>query len=308
MKKIWRYLKQHIQQDFNWGHYTFIFFFLAVSLTFNYAIDLQNHYLASLNGYLKFVGFFLLYATAYFTATSSYAHFYKRKDIFNSKDFWIKSALMLIVLTRDNSTQFLQSIIGRCFPHEITFWVNSIAYHLNSVFTIVIPLLVYYIIKDKNEGHVYGLRFNHIDFRPYFLMLVLMMPLIIIASYDQSFLYQYPRYKPSSAYQYLGIPQWIITIVYELAYGSEFISVELLFRGFLVIGMMSILGRNAVLTMAVVYCFLHFGKPPGEAVSSIFGGYILGVIAYETKSIWGGIIIHIGVAWSMELAAYLQKA
>jgi len=70
---------------------------------------------------------------------------------------------------------------------------------------------------------------------------------------------------------------------------------------------MSVLGRGAVLTMVVTYCFLHFGKPLGESISSIFGGFILGVVAYETRSIWGGVILHMGIAWMMDLAAYLQK-
>ena len=76
----------------------------------------------------------------------------------------------------------------------------------------------------------------------------------------------------------------------------------------LIDGLAQILGRHAVLPMAVIYCFLHTGKPPGEAISSIFGGYILGVIAYETKSIWGGIIVHVGIAWMMEVIGFTQKA
>jgi hypothetical protein len=58
----------------------------------------------------------------------------------------------------------------------------------------------------------------------------------------------------------------------------------------------------------VLYCTLHFGKPMGEAVSSVFGGYILGVVAYETRSIWGGVIVHIGIAWMMEIIAFAQKS
>jgi hypothetical protein len=34
----------------------------------------------------------------------------------------------------------------------------------------------------------------------------------------------------------------------------------------------------------------------------------LGVIAYETKSIWGGIIVHLGIAWMMEVIAFTQKS
>ena len=58
--------------------------------------------------------------------------------------------------------------------------------------------------------------------------------------------------------------------------------------------------------MITVYCFLHFGKPMGEAISSIFGGYILGILAYESRNIYGGLIAHLGVAWGMEYLAYLQ--
>ena len=60
--------------------------------------------------------------------------------------------------------------------------------------------------------------------------------------------------------------------------------------------------------MVVCYASLHFGKPLGETIGSIFGGYILGVLALQTRSIWGGIIVHVGVAWLMDLAALLQKA
>jgi membrane protease YdiL (CAAX protease family) len=71
--------------------------------------------------------------------------------------------------------------------------------------------------------------------------------------------------------------------------------------------MLAFIGRGAVLSMAVVYCSLHFGKPMGEAISSVVGGYILGVIAFETRSVWGGVIVHMGIAWLMETVAFLQK-
>ena len=51
---------------------------------------------------------------------------------------------------------------------------------------------------------------------------------------------------------------------------------------------------------------LHFGKPLGECISSVFGGYILGVIALYSRNIWGGVVLHMGVAALMELAAFSQ--
>ena len=54
-------------------------------------------------------------------------------------------------------------------------------------------------------------------------------------------------------------------------------------------------------------CFLHFGKPAGEAISSIFGGYILGILAFRSRNIYGGLIAHLGVAWGMDWLAFLNK-
>jgi membrane protease YdiL (CAAX protease family) len=43
-----------------------------------------------------------------------------------------------------------------------------------------------------------------------------------------------------------------------------------------------------------------------ESIGAAFGGLILGVIAMRTGSIFGGIIVHIGVAMMMEAGAYAQ--
>ncbi|MEM9340836.1 MAG: CPBP family intramembrane glutamic endopeptidase, partial [Bacteroidota bacterium] len=83
--------------------------------------------------------------------------------------------------------------------------------------------------------------------------------------------------------------------------------VELIFRGFLIFAFSRTLGSWAVLPMLTTYAFLHFGKPLGETISSIFGGYVLGIIAYNSRNIWGGIFIHLGVAWLMELFGWLQQ-
>ena len=96
------------------------------------------------------------------------------------------------------------------------------------------------------------------------------------------------------------------TMFFELIYGMDFLSVELLFRGALIIGMTKVLGKEAVLPMVAAYVFIHFGKPAGEAISSFFGGFILGIHSYYKKNIFAGIIIHVGIAWMMEIAAILQ--
>jgi membrane protease YdiL (CAAX protease family) len=67
------------------------------------------------------------------------------------------------------------------------------------------------------------------------------------------------------------------------------------------------LGNYVVLPMVVVYAVLHFGKPRGETLGCIGGGYILGILALRTKNIYGGIAIHMGIAFLMEVCALLAN-
>lgn len=306
MKKIWKYLVDHVKHDFAWKHYLFVTIFLAICLSVNYRLDFEDTILDTLTGTTKLAAHFVFFVFAYYTVLISVTIFKNEKSFWKSKTFHIKSILVLFVLALDKSAPFLKPMINHWFAPELYVWVYKVSVNLISVFTIIIPLLVYYFLYDKREKHIYGLRPQHFDTRPYFAMLGIMLPLIIAASFLPSFLKQYPMYRGAGAADYLGISEWITVLSYEFAYAIDFISVEFVFRGFLVIALLSHTGRNAILAMAAVYCFLHFGKPAGEAISSIFGGYILGVIAYETKSIWGGIIVHVGIAWLMEGVAALH--
>jgi hypothetical protein len=129
----------------------------------------------------------------------------------------------------------------------------------------------------------------------------------MLSSLHESFTNYYPIYKTNQIAEVWHWPAFLPVILFEFFYGLDFLNVELLFRGFFVLGMVQILGKHAIIPMVTIYCFLHFGKPAGEAISSIFGGYILGVIALYSRSLWGGILIHVGVAWMMETAAYVAK-
>jgi hypothetical protein len=74
-------------------------------------------------------------------------------------------------------------------------------------------------------------------------------------------------------------------------------------EAFLVLAFAKWAGNKASLPMALFYCTIHFGKPLGECISSYFGGLILGAVTLHTGSIWGGLIVHLGIAWLMEFSA-----
>ena len=136
-------------------------------------------------------------------------------------------------------------------------------------------------------------------------MLLMMLPVIALASVQADFLEVYPKLKSVTGIYNEDTITWWHKLLFELSYGSDFITIELFFRGFLILAFIKWAGKDAILPMACFYCTIHFGKPLGECISSYFGGIILGVIVYHTRSIYGGLIVHLGIAWLMELGGYL---
>jgi Type II CAAX prenyl endopeptidase Rce1-like len=153
-----------------------------------------------------------------------------------------------------------------------------------------------------------GLTTKGFNARPYFLLLALLVPLIALASTQPDFLRFYPKVRNIAFINGYASPVWPWKLGYELSYGLDFLSIELFFRGLLVVGLVRMAGPQAILPMAAFYCTIHFGKPLGECISSFFGGLVLGVLAYRTRSILGGLIVHLGLAWMMEIGGWLGLA
>ncbi|MBX2969337.1 MAG: CPBP family intramembrane metalloprotease [Cyclobacteriaceae bacterium] len=306
MKKLWQYLREHVQEDFRFAEYTSIAAFLAICIAFNYTFDFEDSFLDLQTGLSKFLYYLLTHAVAYLVPVFL-IHFFSGKSLKLTSGFWLRSLLLLTLISLDRSNLLLEHWVYEFFHHQVSFLVYKVLNNLSGLIYIILPLLLFYLLRDRHEQNFYGLTRNAPDLKPYFVLLLIMLPIIATASFLPGFQKQYPMYESTQAHLFLQIPEWVTVALYETAYALNFVSIEFFYRGFLVIGMAVVLGRSAILPMASLYCFLHFGKPMPEAISSIFGGYILGVIALETRSIWGGILVHVGIAWTMELIAYLQE-
>ncbi|MFT5822444.1 MAG: hypothetical protein ACI8ZM_003700 [Crocinitomix sp.] len=289
--------------------------FLTGALIFNYSFQLNgkaDFYHGITETYnkepLSIFYLFLLYGFAFIAAVSIVSYFSKStiKPLFHSK-FMLFGTIAMLLLAFDCSYYIMQFTDGSFSDNPyIERWGRASASNISGLVTIIIPLYFIYLLVKHFKPEWYGLRLNGAKVLPYFWLILFMFPLIYLASLQPDFLETYPTYTDNFEYKFLEIDQWITAGIYELCYGFDFLSVELFFRGFMVIALSRFVGKEAILPMVVVYCFLHFGKPAGEAVSSIFGGYILGILAYSSRNIYGGLIAHLGVAWGMEYMAYLQ--
>lgn len=122
------------------------------------------------------------------------------------------------------------------------------------------------------------------------------LPAVWLASKTEGFQGTYPFYKWAnrSAFDF-----W----TWEAMYAIQFLSLEFFFRGFMLQGLRDSLGSKAIFVMVVPYCMIHYGKPMPETLGAIFAGLILGTLAMRTRSIWGGVVIHVSVAVTMDWLA-----
>jgi len=134
----------------------------------------------------------------------------------------------------------------------------------------------------------------------YGVLFALVMVPVVVVSFEPVYQDIYPFYTRAGR-------SWADLIAWELAYGLQFFALEFLFRGVLLDGLRKWMGYGAVFVMVVPYCMLHFQKTGSESLGAIIAGVILGFLAMEYRSIWGGVMLHWGVAISMDVLSLVHQ-
>ncbi|OJJ19399.1 hypothetical protein BKI52_21560 [marine bacterium AO1-C] len=232
--------------------------------------------------------------------------FYKQ-SIKESSRFWVLIAITICVLLIRKGFTYHRVWIKTQVSFSLQYWAEQLTIYGFRILTFVLPVYLIWRLYDQQKEPLYGFSVKTFHPKPYIILLLLIAPFIFWASTTAGFLAQYPIYKANFAAAYLKVPSWVTAAVFELFYGIDFVFVELFFRGFLIILVGRYFGPQVVILAASIYCLFHLGKPIGETISSFFGGLLLGVFSYYSRSIYGGIMLHLGVAYMMELFAFLQK-
>ena len=72
----------------------------------------------------------------------------------------------------------------------------------------------------------------------------------------------------------------------------ELIGWEFSFRGFILFAYARRFGPDALWLQAVPFALAHIGKPEIETLSTIFGGFAFGWLAYRTRSFVYPFLLH----------------
>jgi len=151
------------------------------------------------------------------------------------------------------------------------YWDRVILY-------LIIPLLIILIFFRENPRE-YGFSFGDWKLGLVYTLLgaLFMTPIIyLLGSGDASMQEYYERFLP-------GLP-WTTFL--------DLIGWEFFFRGWILFAYARKFGHNALWLQAVPFAIAHMGKPEIETLSTIFGGFAFGWVAWRTKSFVYPFLIH----------------
>lgn len=272
MKKIVSYFRDFHASYFNLRMYLTSAAFIALLIILNYTFMIEDSYIDNLPEAWRVLGFFFYHGIAWFGALLIIRLGRKDKTKI-PPSFWIKGILGFLILGVDRSFYSYYKIIFAWFPAETAYFYYKLGVNSAGLVFILLPLLIIKLLFDRKKGDgLYGLTLRKLDWKPYWIMLLIMTPLIYLASLTPDFISYYPTYKRVHGLefaQFYKIAEHWAKVIYEVFYISDFTFTELFFRGFLVIGFINILGKDAIIPMAATYAVLHFGKPLAETISSV---------------------------------------
>jgi membrane protease YdiL (CAAX protease family) len=232
---------------------------------------------------------------------------YRTENRFDAKGAMVLvgAAIVLILNWYVGKTAFIRAFPSiEQFFHGLAEPEVALMYYwvlFRLVSYILIPaLLISLIFRERIRD--YGIRIETARkvVLLYVCMFLAVFPLVYLVSHSPAFLRKYPFFKLASD-SLGGLLLW------EFGYGLQFLALEFFFRGFLLFALARYFGAFAIFVMVVPYSMIHFTKPMAEAVGAIASGTALGTLALRTRSIFGGVLIHTTVAWSMDLLALYQK-
>jgi len=158
--------------------------------------------------------------------------------------------------------------------HKLTafkYWDRVLLY-------LVIPILVILILFRENPKE-YGFSFGDwkLGLTYTVLGILFMAPIIYYLGKGDSSMQKY--YEPFLK----GLP-WTTFL--------DLVGWEFFFRGWILFAYSRKFGHDALWLQAVPFALAHLGKPEIETLSTIFGGFAFGWVAWRTKSFVWPFLIH----------------
>lgn len=309
MNKILKYLKNYISKEINLIYLLVILIITGIFIYINYHYKFPKSWINVSEGFTEyFVKYFIFYLLCILIPIVILYLFERDSKLLQTK-VWVIIVFACAVFSLRSSFSYHNVLISEWMKdnQELKSLAYECSQNLVGFLLTIVPIFLFWLFNHRQEMPFYGFSTKNFEFKPYWILLGLMVPLIIWASFQTDFLQQYPKAYNVAHYHDINAHNWKQLTLFEICYGIDFISIESFFRGFLVILLGRLCGYKILIPIACFYVGIHFWKPMAETASSFFGGLILSVLAFETRSIYGGIMVHMGIAWLMEIGAIIGR-
>ena len=151
------------------------------------------------------------------------------------------------------------------------------------IYYLLIPLAAGFLIfRDKPWD--YGIRIGRL--KASIILTAVCLAAMALILYGAGKMPEFRSYYHTSAIDWSEL--LLNTALYMFAW-------EFLTRGYMLFGLEKSIGKSAVFVQAIPFVLLHLGKPFLETLLCIPGGFILGYVAYKTRSFLPCFIIHFGI-------------
>jgi len=168
-----------------------------------------------------------------------------------------------------------------------------IAFAIGFVLLVLVPMaLIRWVLHDDLGDYGLGLPEQprvKISLLAAGFLLVVGLPAFVISTGDAGMQATYPLYHGE-------LDGWDF-VVYELGYLVFFFTVEFVFRGYLLFGLLGAggkerMGLQAILVSTLVYVVWHIDRPTPELLGALVFGPAACAIALATRSIWPLVLVH----------------
>ncbi len=213
----------------------------------------------------------------------------------------LTTALFVIIQFHVGARNVFASLLGNYVPSE---WQGLLSWGWwaawQSITGFFLPVTILLVIFRRKPSEI-GLGAGR--WRLAMVVLLLYLPLAwagtFFLSAQSSFLALYPHYR-TAAYR------WDHLLYYESLYILYWIGWEYLWRGYLLFGLAHRWGAYAIVIQTLPFALLHAQKPFAEALLSIPGGLLLGVLVWQTRSFWVAVPIHAAQMFFLDVWSALR--
>jgi len=305
MRKIIRLIRTYFSEHFSIRYFIPVVLFTALLIFVNYKYHFEKRFITQeSNDTRRLLLYFAMYFISFGGAYLLYIFNKKDRHILLSWRLWLMIIFTVAIFSFRWWFYHYNSLVYEFVPLRYQSIVIKYIINISGFIWLFIPCAVYWFFVDRKNQPLYGFHAKGVALKPYFILLLLMVPLVTAAATQADFLETYPRLMHTGLPR-VGLKNNLLNLLYEVCYSIDFINTEFFFRGFILLAFARFAGPRVILPMCVFYVAIHFEKPLGETISSFFGGWIVGILAYETKSIYGGVIVHLGIALLMEVVALI---